>query len=87
MESETIKLRRAKPNDCGVVFEWANDPETRAASFHTQSIAFDEHETWFAAAITPPDSLFIVESGHEPAGVARIEATDRDVYLANGGGQ
>jgi len=83
MESETIKLRRAKPNDCRVVFEWANDPETRAASFHTQSIAFDEHETWFAAAIAPPDSLFIVESGHEPAGVARIEATDRDVAVVS----
>ncbi len=78
MNAETIKLRPAGPDDCPAVFAWANDPESRAASFHAQMIAFDEHETWFAAAIALRDSVFIIELGHEPAGVARIEAIDGD---------
>jgi len=79
MKAEPITLRPAGSADCRIVFRWANDPETRAASFHTQTIAFDEHETWFDAAIAPRDSLFIIEAGHEPVGVARIEAADGDI--------
>ncbi len=78
MKAETIKLRLAEPNDCRVVFAWANDPETRSASFHTQIIAFEEHEAWFAAAIAGYDSLFIIEAGDEPVGVTRIEAIAGD---------
>lgn len=78
MNAAAIKLRPAKPSDCHAIFAWANDPDTRSASFHTETIALEEHESWFATAIAEPDSLFIIEAGDEPAGVARIEATENN---------
>ena len=78
MNAATIKLRPAEPNDCHAIFAWANDPETRSASFHTETITLKEHESWFATAIDGPDSLFVIEAQEEPAGVARIEAAGTD---------
>ncbi len=42
-----IYLREATIEDRDLLYEWANDPETRRASFHTEIIAYEEHCRWF----------------------------------------
>src|SRR6266705_476142 len=48
MLSMELNLRRAGKSDCRLLWEWANDPGVRAASFQTAMISWDEHAEWFA---------------------------------------
>jgi UDP-2,4-diacetamido-2,4,6-trideoxy-beta-L-altropyranose hydrolase len=77
---ESLRLRRAAPDDVHQYFAWANDPEVRAQSVQTQPIAFENHKKWFADKLTSPDSrLFVMQAGDLPVGQIRF---DRD-----GGGE
>jgi UDP-2,4-diacetamido-2,4,6-trideoxy-beta-L-altropyranose hydrolase len=42
-----LKLRPARPEDRHLLWEWANDPEVRAASFSPDPISWDTHVAWF----------------------------------------
>ena len=42
-----IYLREATIEDRDLLYEWANDPETRRASFNTDRINYEEHCRWF----------------------------------------
>jgi len=35
-----LKLRSVRENDCQLLFEWAQDPVVRAASFHSAAISW-----------------------------------------------
>jgi len=45
-----VTLRTASLADCELVFDWANDPVTRAMSFNQAQITRAEHVAWFAAS-------------------------------------
>jgi RimJ/RimL family protein N-acetyltransferase len=45
-----VVLRPVREDDCLLVFKWANDPVTRATSFHPEPIPLDRHRRWFAEA-------------------------------------
>jgi UDP-2,4-diacetamido-2,4,6-trideoxy-beta-L-altropyranose hydrolase len=42
-----LTLRQATAEDCSMVWEWANEPFVRAASFNSNPIPWDEHREWF----------------------------------------
>jgi RimJ/RimL family protein N-acetyltransferase len=74
----TVKIRPATAADEALLLTWANDPGTRAASFHTAEIAPDEHAAWLARTLTlPTRRLFIGMVGQEPVGQVRLDAGDR----------
>ena len=50
-----IVLRPARPDDAPRLFEWANDPATRAASFDRVPIPWPEHVAWLAAVLADPE--------------------------------
>lgn len=69
-----VSLRRATAADEGVTFSWANDPATRAASFHSAAIERGEHERWLQASLAGERRLlFIAESQGLPVGVLRLD--------------
>jgi UDP-2,4-diacetamido-2,4,6-trideoxy-beta-L-altropyranose hydrolase len=42
-----LQLRRAVERDCRLLWEWANDPEVRAASFSSAPIPWEIHVRWY----------------------------------------
>ncbi len=69
-----VSLRAATAGDLELTFGWANDLETRAASFHGATIERGEHERWLRSAISGERRLlFIAERAGVPVGVLRIE--------------
>ena len=75
MQSADLTVRRACKNDCRLLWEWANDPGVRAASFHTSKIPWAEHAAWFAQKLDSADALiYIAEDQHgKPVGQFRLE--------------
>lgn len=75
MHGESLHLRRAVREDCRVVWEWANDQESRRHSFSPQQIAWDEHVKWFHAKIADPDCILFIATNADgvPVGQVRYE--------------
>lgn len=59
----TIKLRRARQEDCLMLWEWANDPEVRRQAFDPQPIPKESHILWFNDKLADPNcAIYIVEA-------------------------
>jgi UDP-2,4-diacetamido-2,4,6-trideoxy-beta-L-altropyranose hydrolase len=57
-----LRIRGALLEDLELLFEWANDPVTRANSYSTAPIDHETHVHWFQQALNDPGvSIFIVE--------------------------
>ena len=55
-----LRLRRAEDADCRLLWQWANDPETRAASFSSGPISWEQHKAWFRHKQNDPDCRILV---------------------------
>ena len=67
-------LRAAKKGDTRRVFEWANDPVTRAASFQSEPIQWKHHIRWFECSLESPKRyLFIAEYAGIPTALLRFD--------------
>lgn len=79
MESAGIELRAARPADAALLFEWANDAETRAASFSSEPISWEAHVVWLASRLADPESVFFVAiAGGVPVGQVRFDRVSSD---------
>ena len=55
------------------LWRWANEPSTRANSFHSEPIPLEDHQRWFNAKINDPDeAIYILLSDDEPIGQVRL---------------
>lgn len=68
-----VELRPAGIDDRDRVLEWSNDPDTRAASFHTRKIEAEEHARWYAACLRGERTLLIAEHAGTPVGMVRLD--------------
>jgi UDP-2,4-diacetamido-2,4,6-trideoxy-beta-L-altropyranose hydrolase len=70
----SIRIRPVRAIDCRMVWEWANDPEVRAASFSTTPISWESHETWFQARLKDPQYRFYIalDADDVPVGQVRF---------------
>jgi UDP-2,4-diacetamido-2,4,6-trideoxy-beta-L-altropyranose hydrolase len=65
--SGILQLRAVREDDCRLLWEWANDPEVRAASFSSDPIPWETHLSWFHATLAESRStaakrrLFVAE--------------------------
>jgi RimJ/RimL family protein N-acetyltransferase len=74
--AQSLRLRPATADDLLLYFGWVNDPDVRRQAIHTEEIAMDRHQDWFAARLAAPDShLFVMCAGNLPVGQVRF---DRD---------
>lgn len=74
-ESTAVTVRPATPDDRDRILEWANDPVARAAGFHPNPIAPDEHARWFAGRLARPATgrIWIGLLDEAPIGIVRVE--------------
>lgn len=77
LSEDRLRLRRAEQKDLALLFDWANDPEVRQNSLHSEPISFAEHETWFYARLDDPATpVYILERDGGPLGQVRFQITD-----------
>lgn len=74
-----LALRAAVDGDCRLLFDWANDPETRRMSFSERPIAWEEHRRWFAERLRDPRCLLYIlcVSDGTPIGLVRFDVDQR----------
>ena len=72
---QLLKLRNVKQEDCELLWEWANDPIVRSASFRSDSIPWEEHLKWFNNKLNSSNCyhFITVNTLNQPIGQIRFE--------------
>lgn len=56
------------------LFDWANDPETRAASFNSAPIPWNDHVRWYEETLKSEERLlYIAEIDETPVSMIRLD--------------
>ncbi|MGQ9862393.1 MAG: GNAT family N-acetyltransferase [Thiobacillaceae bacterium] len=78
MDAKGVTLRPACMDDCRLVWEWANDPEVRAASFSTDPIPWTDHVKWFENKLRDPNCFFFIalDENGSPVGQVRLDSDE-----------
>jgi UDP-2,4-diacetamido-2,4,6-trideoxy-beta-L-altropyranose hydrolase len=88
MRAHTFALRKVTPGDRRLLWEWANDPQVRQASFSSAQIPWEEHSHWFDHKVHDDHCHWLIFSSEEtPAAVIRIEmnsGTDAEIGITVG---
>jgi UDP-2,4-diacetamido-2,4,6-trideoxy-beta-L-altropyranose hydrolase len=75
LRGDPLRLSRATTNDTRLLWEWANEPAVRQASFRSESIPWDDHVRWLQARL--PDPRFVPyiawDADDEPVGTIRFD--------------
>lgn len=77
MLAATLSMRPATADDAKLMFDWRNDPATRAVSRESGALDWDGHITWLSRALVDPARLlFVGEIGGRPIGAIRFDFSD-----------
>ncbi len=69
-----ILLRPASWADCDLLFQWRNDPVTRAASINTNEVNRNGHEAWLSVSLeSAKRKILIAEKNGVPIGTVRTD--------------
>lgn len=79
-----VRLREAGPEDCRLVWQWANEPVVRAASFNPDPIPWEGHRAWFAAKLADANCLFFIAeaAGQGPVGQVRCDLSGEQATIS-----
>ncbi|MCK6626368.1 MAG: UDP-2,4-diacetamido-2,4,6-trideoxy-beta-L-altropyranose hydrolase [Anaerolineae bacterium] len=85
MRTCDLTFRPVQAEDCRLIWEWANDPSTRANSFSSEPISWEAHLTWFKAKLADPQCRFyLVLAAGEPAGQIRYQLEGEEAVVSVG---
>lgn len=84
MTTRPVKLRPVAEDDSKLIWELRNEPSTRAASFTSDLIPYEDHRLWFSQRSTNPNSkmFVILNSDGEEIGYVRFEIRDGEGYIS-----
>jgi len=84
MQGGRLTLRPVQADDCHLIWEWANDPAARTVSFSPEPIPWDQHEKWFAARLTDPNTIFYIalDASGVPVGQVRYQIEGREAIIS-----
>jgi RimJ/RimL family protein N-acetyltransferase len=75
--SPDVSVRPAELLDRYLLWLWANDEETRHASFHRDEVAWKDHVAWFARQIADGCHVLIGETAEaQPIGSIRFDTAN-----------
>lgn len=79
-----IRLRPAREEDARLLWEWANDQETRQLSFSSDPIPWETHVSWFNRILQDPAHCFWIalDSEDAPLGSIRFAIDGKDATLS-----
>ena len=76
-EDKLITFRPAQAEDVELWFSWANDPVTRAASFRSDPIKYEDHVVWFQKSLARPERhLLLAMASGQAVAVLRFDRED-----------
>jgi len=84
LKGEKLRLRRAREEDCKLLWKWANDPEVRAMSFSSSPIAWEEHVEWFKRKLHSSNCVIFIglDENDIPVGQVRFDIiNNRDAEI------
>jgi UDP-2,4-diacetamido-2,4,6-trideoxy-beta-L-altropyranose hydrolase len=70
-----VNLRLATPEDCRLLWEWANDLTVRDSAFNQNPIPWDEHKNWFQQKLSDSNCLIYIVLNEQgtPIGQMRFD--------------
>ncbi len=82
--NSALRIRLAEARDYRMLWEWANDPVVRAASFSEEPIPWESHQQWFEQQLASAAArIYIVENkAAEPVGQVRYQIEARRAKLS-----
>jgi UDP-2,4-diacetamido-2,4,6-trideoxy-beta-L-altropyranose hydrolase len=84
LRGRLLQVRPAVVDDARLLWNWANEPEVRAVSFHSEPIPWETHLRWFASKLQDEDCRILVTElpGAAPVGVIRFEAGGEEAAVS-----
>jgi len=79
-----ITVRGAVESDCEQIYKWANDDDTRAASFNSGPIDRETHSNWFSQRLQDSNCLMLVcrdDQGHS-LGLVRFDLAGDEAIIS-----
>ena len=74
---EPLSIRKAQKEDMHLLFEWANEPLTRANSTTQGEILWEDHQAWFLRKLDDPNCfVYISAYQSQPVGMLRMDCQD-----------
>jgi UDP-2,4-diacetamido-2,4,6-trideoxy-beta-L-altropyranose hydrolase len=73
-----VHLRRAREDDCRLLFDWANDPEVRNAAFSSAPIEWESHVAWLSGKLREGKSFIWIAEDAEGSPVGQIRFDVRE---------
>ena len=77
-----LYLRKVTEDDCDLIFNWANDSETRNNSFNSEKIDFESHKKWFSKKLLEVEEYYILKSYEESIGQIRLDKEEENYILS-----
>jgi RimJ/RimL family protein N-acetyltransferase len=75
-----MEIRSVVIDDAKLLFDWANDLDTRSNSFNTEMIAWETHLSWLQKKLKEANrSFYLFIQDNEPVGVVRFETSNEIV--------
>ena len=73
-----LTVRPVTDDDCGLLWEWVNDPGVREAAFQSHRIPWEEHAVWFRKRCADPRCVMyiVMDQAQRPVGQVRFEAQE-----------
>ena len=84
LSGNRARLRQARQDDCKLLWNWANEPTVRAASFSTEPIPWDDHAAWFTSRLGNPGCLTYVglDENDVPIGQVRFDVEHDEAEIS-----
>jgi UDP-2,4-diacetamido-2,4,6-trideoxy-beta-L-altropyranose hydrolase len=77
-----LQIRKARPEDCELLWYWANEPTTRSYSFSSRPITWAEHTAWFERKMKDPNCLIYIGIKPQNIPMGQIRFDRQDNYQA-----
>ena len=79
-----MQIQLVKEEDCELLWKWANDPQTRSASFHSNPITWEQHCQWFTDKLNSSDCIIYLVSidQNNPFGQVRFDVKKNTAVIS-----
>jgi RimJ/RimL family protein N-acetyltransferase len=79
-----LYMREATMDDSRLIWTWANDPDTRSASFSTAAIPWEAHSEWYSEKLTDPQHRMwiAIDDTLKPVGQIRYQIDGRQATVS-----
>lgn len=75
-------LRKVTENDIRLLFDWANDLDTRMNAKNSDPIKWEDHVKWFEDRISSDSSfMYILEETNQDIGLVRFDKEKKDFII------